>query len=398
MINRMDRYILRQVMTPLIMTLAVAALLLLLERMLRLFDFVVNQGGPVEVVFRLLGSLVPHYLGLALPLGLFLGVLVAFRKLSMNSELDAVWASGYGLRRALRSVMLLTVALMALNMVLVGYIQPFSRYTYLGLVFDLRSGALGASVKVGEFVNISKNVVLRIEESQDNGAKLIGVFLERTMADGRRLAITADRGAFFSTGHQQHVILRLFNGRLVDLNEGHGKPRVLTFDVQDIRINLPTIETFRARGKEYLELTLLELWRGMDDPGLSQRQRNEYRGNLHWRLAANLTFLFLPFLGCALGITNKRTGRSLGIVVGLTMIIVYNELLEVAESMIASGAASPFETVWPLFLIMAGLSAWFFHIRANHVGGDPLLWIEGLWRLIKLPVRGLISRFEKDYA
>ena len=53
MFNRLDRYIIRQVLEPLIMTLGVAAMLLLLERMLRLFDFVVNQGGPVEVVFRM---------------------------------------------------------------------------------------------------------------------------------------------------------------------------------------------------------------------------------------------------------------------------------------------------------------------------------------------------------
>ena len=68
MLNRVDRYLIGKITLPLVATLSVAALLLLLERMLRLFDFVVNQGGPVEVVFRMLGSLVPHYLGLALPI------------------------------------------------------------------------------------------------------------------------------------------------------------------------------------------------------------------------------------------------------------------------------------------------------------------------------------------
>lgn len=397
MFNRLDRYIIRQVLGPLIMTLGVAAMLLLLERMLRLFDFVVNQGGPVEVVFRMLGSLVPHYLGLALPLGLFLGVLVAFRKLSMNSELDAIRASGVGLMRILRPLLLLTVALMALNVALVSYIQPFSRYAYSGLVFDLRSGALGASIKVGEFVSLSDNMVLRIEESRDNGAELVGVFLERTLKDGRHLTITADRGGFFSTSNRQHVILRLYNGRLVNLNEGHGKPRVLTFDVQDIRIELPTFEAFRDRGKEYLELTMPELWARLDEPTLTTAEYNEMRGNLHWRLTITLSFLFAPFLGCALGITNKRTGRSLGLVVGITLVIVFNELLEVGETMIAGGA-SPYASIWPMLVGMAVLSAWFFHIRANRVGGDPLLWLQGLWNMIKWPFRRLIASFERDYG
>ena len=397
MFTLLDRYIIRQVLGPLIMTLGVAAMLLLLERMLRLFDFVVNQGGPVEVVFRLLGSLVPHYLGLALPLGLFLGVLVAFRKLSMNSELDAIGASGVGLKRILRPLLMLTVALMAINVALVSYVQPFSRYAYFGLVFDLRSGALGASIKVGEFVNLSDNMVLRIEESRNNGAELIGVFLERTLKDGRRLTITADRGGFFSTSNRQHVILRLYNGRLVNLNEGHGKPRVLTFDVQDIRIELPTFEAFRDRGKEYLELTMPELWARLDEPSLDTTEYNQMRGNLHWRLTITLLFLFAPFLGCALGITNKRTGRSLGLVVGITLVIVFNELLEVGETMIAGGAA-PYKSIWPMLFGMAALSVWFFHIRANRVGGDPLLWLQGLWNMIKWPFRRLIASFERDYG
>ncbi len=397
MFNRLDRYIVRQVLGPLIMTLSVAAMLLLLERMLRLFDFVVNQGGPVEVVFRLLGSLVPHYLGLALPLGLFLGVLVAFRKLSMNSELDAIRASGVGLMRILRPLLMLTVALMALNVALVSYIQPFSRYAYSGLVFDLRSGALGASIKVGEFVSLSDDMVLRIDESRDNGAELIGVFLERTLKDGRHLTITADRGGFISTSNRQHVILRLYNGRLENLNEGHGKPRVLTFDVQDIRIELPIFEVFRDRGKEYLELTMPELWARLDEPTLTTAEYNEMRGNLHWRLSITLLFLFAPFLGCALGITNKRTGRSLGLVMGITLVIVFNELLEVGETMIAGGAA-PYASIWPMLAGMGVLSVWFFHIRANRVGGDPLLWLQGLWNMVKWPFRRLIASFERDYG
>ena len=99
MLKRIDLYILRQVLTPLFATLGVAALLLLLERMLRLFDIVANQGGPVGVVFRMLGNLIPQYLGMALPVGIFLGLYLAFRKLSTNSELETLQASGLGLTR-----------------------------------------------------------------------------------------------------------------------------------------------------------------------------------------------------------------------------------------------------------------------------------------------------------
>ena len=88
--------------------------------------------------------------------------------------------------------------MMILNVILIGYVQPHSRYTYKNLVFDLRSGALGASVKVGEFVDIGDNMILRIEESRDNGAELLGIFLERVDQTGTNVLLLLPNGVGFS--------------------------------------------------------------------------------------------------------------------------------------------------------------------------------------------------------
>ena len=54
-------------------------MLLVLDKMLRLFDFVAAEGGPVSVVWRMLANLIPEYLSLGIPIGLLLGILLAFR-------------------------------------------------------------------------------------------------------------------------------------------------------------------------------------------------------------------------------------------------------------------------------------------------------------------------------
>ena len=89
MYNKIDIYILKNTAVPLIATLGISALLLLLEKMLSLFDFVINQGGPIDIVWQMLGNLMPQYLTLVLPLAMFLGVLLAIRKFALSSELDA---------------------------------------------------------------------------------------------------------------------------------------------------------------------------------------------------------------------------------------------------------------------------------------------------------------------
>src|SRR4029453_14131351 len=97
-----DRYMSRTIAVPLLGTLILAAMLLVLEKMLRLFDFVVNAGGPVSVVWRMLANLLPEYFALGIPIGLMLGILLAFRKLALSSELDALKGIGAGYGQLLK--------------------------------------------------------------------------------------------------------------------------------------------------------------------------------------------------------------------------------------------------------------------------------------------------------
>jgi len=101
-ITAIDRYIFRLVLMPMLAIFVLAASLLVLDKMLRLFDFVATEGGPVGVVFKMLANLLPEYASLAIPLGLMLGILLAFRKLSISSELDVMRAVGLSYTRLLR--------------------------------------------------------------------------------------------------------------------------------------------------------------------------------------------------------------------------------------------------------------------------------------------------------
>ena len=115
--SQIDRYLARLVAVPLIGTLILAAMLLLLDKMLRLFDFVVNTGGPVSVVWRMLANLIPEYLSLGIPIGLMLGVLLAFRRLALSSELDSLRGVGLSYGRLLRIPYVYAIGLMALTTV-----------------------------------------------------------------------------------------------------------------------------------------------------------------------------------------------------------------------------------------------------------------------------------------
>src|SRR6187549_749082 len=132
-----DRYLARNIAIPLTGTLVLAAMLLVLDKMLRLFDFVINAGGPVSVVWRMLANLLPEYFSLGIPIGLMMGILLAFRKLALSSELDALRGIGVGYGRLLRVPYIFAIVLLLLNLFIVGWLQPWTHYGYERLRFDL---------------------------------------------------------------------------------------------------------------------------------------------------------------------------------------------------------------------------------------------------------------------
>ena len=80
----LDFYILRRVLKPLGLALLVALLVLLLERVLRLLDFILGSDGPLTIFFEIIAYLVPEYAGLALPMSLLLGIMLGFNQLGRD--------------------------------------------------------------------------------------------------------------------------------------------------------------------------------------------------------------------------------------------------------------------------------------------------------------------------
>ncbi len=353
-----DRYILRAVATPLILALCVAGMLLMLEHMLRLFDFVLAEQGPVDVVWRMLANLVPHYLGLALPLGAFLGVMLAFRNFSMSSELDALSSSGASFGRLMRPIYILTVFLMLADFLLVSYIQPFARYEYRQIRFDVTSGALGIKIPAGEFIEVSDQVTIRLGEINAETREAREIFLERRGLDGGKTIITARNGSISTTPQISSLLLKLSDGRQVIINALGDRIQSLNFDTFDLEIDLPAIGVFRARGGDEEEATINEIIRLLaSETPQSSPLYYDYRAGLHWRILHPLTFLVLPILAVATGVTGRRRASNLKPVLGIAILIVYHELLEEwGKSVAQEGTLSPFVSMWGVFAIFTVVS------------------------------------------
>lgn len=355
------RYLLRLLARPLLATLLVVLPALLMERLLRLFDLLAGTGGPVSSIARLLVFLVPHYLGLALPAALFIGVYVVVARLSEEHELDALQSAGFSLGRLSRPFLLVGLLFAAAGVGLYGFVQPLGRYAYRAGFHALSHAGWNGAVVPGEFIRIGGRAVVHVERRDPEDRDLFhGIFVRENRPDGADVVTTAASGRFGLDAPGGGYVLELERGRQVTVAPD-GRVSTLEFAGTDqasaVAVRLPG---FRARGADERELTLDELWAARHGPDAAPERPRRLDGELHGRLARAASLAVLPLLAVPMGLAAKRSRRSHGIVLAAAILLLYQQALGVLESLGDVGRLDPRPALWAAFALFAAFSGTVF--------------------------------------
>ena len=215
-------------------------MLLVLDKMLRLFDFVVTAGGPVSVVWRMLANLLPEYFSLGIPIGLMLGILLAFRKLALSSELDALRGIGVGLRPPAARPLRLRGHADAAEPVRSSAISSPTPTTLRRACASTCARARSARrSRSASSTSSAASSPSGSTEAKSGDRSFTASSSRSTTGRARRVAATAEQGRFLSTDDPDTILFRLHNGRLIQDSPKFPTPRTLAFDSYDLPITLP---------------------------------------------------------------------------------------------------------------------------------------------------------------
>ena len=368
-----DRYILRQLLSPMAITLLVGLLVMLIERMLRLLDLVLGSNGPITYVLRMLAYLAPHFLGMAIPLAFFLAIVLAFTRMSRDSELDALFSAGLGLHRLIRPVLLMTLAFFLLAVFIFNTLQPYGRYAYREMIFAVKNAALHAAIKEGVFTTAGDTTFLIGRISGDREV-FSEIFVYKEDEDGASEVTTAARGTLDVSSTTGPPVVHLVDGVRMSVpktgDEAETRAAVLRFKEFRTPLADSGFTSFRARGRDERELTLVELWRWRHG-GHDRVDDGDLVAELHGRLVRILAIIGLPFLAAPLALGWRRSHRSYGLVIGCVVLIGFNEVLRFGERSVAHVGLDPALGLWlPLVVFLIGSGAFFY--KAAFRAGRPL--------------------------
>lgn len=350
--HTLNSYILRLMMRPFLFVVFVLLLALSLERLLRLIEVVGETGAPLSHVFELLFYLIPHYLGLALPAAGFLAVLLAFRALYENAELDILQSSGIGLRQILTPVILFSCGVSVFVLALVAFIQPHTRYVFGERLHVIQEQPLDLNIRAAAFQSFGERITIRVDENRDGVMR--GFFAAINHKDGGVSYLSAARAEIVPAQNDDDVLtLQLIDGRRVS-RQADGAQSVFEFAVFPWKVNAGLVP-YGPRGQDVRELTVFEL-------GKSAQHRAEFHG----RLAHALSLPFLALLAIPLALIGQgRTGKAGGVVIGVIVVVLYEKILGFGEAFAISGDLPVVLAIWGPWMVLGWVAGVMFTVRAE---------------------------------
>ena len=331
MLRTIDRYVIREVIPPFVLSLLVFTFILEVPPVMQQLETLVSKGVSWQIAGRIILLLIPQGLGLTIPMALLTGLLIGLGRLSSDRETVALLACGVSPYRLLRPVFLMaTVAAAATLYVMVEAI-PDANQKFRELTFDVITKRVENDIRPRVFFEDFPGWVLYArDEAPGGGWKDVLVADTRKseatsiyMAAGGRLAL--DRAS-------RRVDLVLVNGtRYSTSRQGE-------------------TDTFRFPAEQIMSLNPDTVFGRMELPrGVSEKTIPQLKDTIAEKRAANMSphpeimgiqvkfsipvacFVF-ALIGLALGVTVARDGKLAGFVLGIGVIFAYYVVMFLAES------------------------------------------------------------------
>ena len=349
--TRLNRYILRQCFGIMIFVTAALSAAIWLAQSLRLIDLIVNRGLSVDLFLYLAALILPRFLDIVLPVGVFIAVLFTYNRLTAESELVVMRSAGLSHFALAKPVLILAGIAFLILASLSVYFLPASNRAFKDLQFEIRNRFVSTLIQEGTFTTIADKVTIYVRSRGDRG-EVSGLLINDSRNPQRQVTIVAERGAFVDSPAGSRILM--VNGNRQQFDTETQKLSLLTFesytlDLDSVR-DAPVI-----RFREAQERFLGELFFPPADT--DEILRHGFLVEAHQRILIPLSafsFSLIP-LACLLPGELNRRGQLKRVLLAIGVAFLF-ELFDLGVNNIAGrfAAAIPLMYVGDLMPLVLG--------------------------------------------
>ncbi len=351
--TKLSRYILRQCFGVMLFVTAALSGAIWLAQSLRLIDLIVNRQLSVDVFLYLAVLILPRFLDIVLPIGVFIAVLFTFNRLIAESELVVLRSAGLSHLALAKPVLVLAGIAFLILLSLSLYFLPASHRAFKDLQFEIRSRFVSSLIQEGTFTTLSDKLTIYIR-SRDERGELVGLLIHDNRNPERQVTIVAERGALFDSPDGSRIVMVRGNRQQFDTQTR--KLSLLTFD--SYTLDLDTVHDSPViRFREAQERFLNELF--FPPAEVDKALRRSFLAEAHQRILVPVSAFSLSLipLACLLPGQFNRRGQLKRVLLAIVLALLF-EVLELGANNVAArhGVAIPLMYAVDLLPIVLGFA------------------------------------------
>ena len=384
-------YILKEILPVFLIGLMVFTLILLMDKILKLIELIVNRGVSLSHILMLLAFLSPSFLIFTIPMAVLLATLIGFGRLSGDSEITAFKASGMSLYQLFLPISIFSIGAYLLTTLLVFYGLPWGNMGFKTTLYKIAQSKADIEIKERVFNDMFENLVVYVEKVPIQGKRMEGILIYDERDQGKINTIFAKEGFLSSNPKSQEVILRLFSGDIHRFDSRTNVYQKIKFDAYDLKLELAKAFSSLGRKLKEREMSIDDIKERIEKrKGLGQDTTSQ-DVELHKRYAFPFACIVFGLIGVPLGIQPRRSARSFGFVFSILIILAYYISLTASEIFALRHTIPPFLAGWAPNILFGSLGIYLLVKAANESSFKPVVWLTEAIDIIRLKWKGVFE-------
>jgi len=372
-------YILKDIFPVFFIGLMVFTIILLMDKIFKLIEMIVNRGVGFSEIIMLLVFISPSFLIFTIPMAVLLSILITFGRLSGDSEIIAFKASGMSLYQLFLPVSIFSIGAYLLTTFLVLYGLPWGNQGFKTTLYRIAQSKADIEIKERVFNDTFDGLVVYVEKVPMEGKKIEGILIYDERDQGKTNTIFAKEGFLSSNPASQEVTLRLFSGDIHRFDPRSNVYQKVAFDTYDLRLELGKAISGLGRKLKDHEMSIDDIKEKIKKKSGTGEDTTAQEVELQKRYAIPFACIVFGLLGVPLGIQPRRSGRSYGFVFSILILLTYYISLMASEILALRQTLPVFLAGWAPNFLFGGLGIYLLIKAANESPFKPLVWLtEGI--------------------
>lgn len=360
------KYLINEIWPTFFTSLFVTVFIVIATKMMSVTDLVVSKGVPVSQVFRMVAYMLPDIIAFALPAATLIAVVLAFLRLSVDSEIIALKSCGISLYHMLPPVAVFSCVCMLFAFAVSFIGVPWGNSSLKELIYQLAESKANLGIQERVFCEPFDNVVFYVGQYSEQENEMENVFVVDKREKDITNTIIAEKGKLFIHSKERIITLRFNDGTIFVVEKDLESGRTIKFKTYDLNISIKDVMArLESRRKKPKEMSAGELLKQLDSVPKGEEKYNIMMIELLEKCAIPLAVFLMGIIGMPLGAQLKGRGRSAGIGLSLAVFLIYYLCLAGARGICESGVIAPTIGVWTPVLFLLISCIYFTHRVAN---------------------------------